>query len=62
MGRELINTRVELDRETDTDLRKIAKAEMRTSKRGMAAVLLTRVTRAWRDNPDSLRALKLVQD
>ena len=61
MARDVVSTRIELDRETDMEIRKIARSEHRTSKRSMAAVILTRVARAWRDDPDSLKRLNLVQ-
>lgn len=37
-------------------------AEQRTSKREMAAVLLTRVARLWKERPDVLRQAGLIRD
>jgi len=61
MARDVINTRVELDRETDSCIRKMSSAEMRNSKKEMATVILTRVARLFRDNPDSLKQLRILQ-
>ena len=59
MARDMINTRVELDRETDSDVRKIAKSERR-SKREWLAILTNRVVRHHKRNPDRLRELGLI--
>jgi hypothetical protein len=51
---------VDLDRETDAEVKKLAQLERR-SKRNFHAVLLWRLVREWRKNPDRLRDLKLIQ-
>jgi predicted ATPase with chaperone activity len=58
MGRDLINIRVELDRESDSDLHRWAKEEER-SKRLHAKVILRRILQVRRQNPDLLRQLGL---
>jgi hypothetical protein len=62
MLRDLVSTRIELDRQSDTDIRKIMRAEQRKSKREMAAVLLTRVARIWAERPEALREAGVILD
>jgi hypothetical protein len=59
MASDLINMRVELERDLDTELRKIARTEER-SKRHMARLLLKRVVRVWREEPEKLRQLQII--
>ena len=61
MGRELINTRIELDREIDMEVRKIAHMEVR-SKRQMIALFAIRICRLERERPAELRQLGLIKD
>jgi hypothetical protein len=61
MTREVINTRVELDREVDTEVRKIARKEAR-SKRQMMAMFAIRICRLERERPAELRQLGLIRD
>jgi mevalonate pyrophosphate decarboxylase len=60
MARERIRFGVDLDRKTDGDFQEIARAEQR-SKRNMHAVLIQRIVRLWKENPEQLRQLRLVQ-
>jgi hypothetical protein len=50
---------VTIDRDTDVRFSALAGLERRT-KRNMHEVLLRRIVRLWKDNPDVLEQLKLV--
>ncbi len=60
MERERVRFGVDVDRETDAEIKKLARRENR-SKRNFHAVLLSRIVRTWRENPAALQSLKLVQ-
>lgn len=60
MARERVRFGVDLDRETDATIRKIAESEER-SKRNMHAVLMRRIARLWQEKPEALRQLELVR-
>lgn len=60
MVRQRVKFGVDLDRETDAEIQKLAQLEQR-SKRNFHAVLMTRVSRLWKEKPDLLRELKLIQ-
>lgn len=53
MAKSSIRFGVELDRETDTEVSNLAKVEDR-SKRNFNSVILRRVARLWKDNPELL--------
>jgi predicted transcriptional regulator len=61
MARGVINTRLELDQDMDSKLRKIAVRERR-SKKQMAELLIERVIGVDERNPDALRDLQIVRD
>jgi hypothetical protein len=61
MTREQVIFGVALDRETDSTIKKLAAMERR-SKRNFHAVLMGRVARMWRENPEDLRKLRLIRD
>jgi hypothetical protein len=61
MIRERVRFGVDLDRETDAEIRKLAVMEER-SKRNFHSVLLARVVRVWKATPEKLRELKLIQE
>lgn len=61
MAQERVIFGVALDRETDSSIQKLAVLERR-SKRNFHAVLMGRVARIWKENPDELRRLKLIRD
>jgi hypothetical protein len=60
MTHDRISTRVELDREVDLEVRKLARDQTR-SKRQLLAVVTKGVVRVWRENPDALKALRIIQ-
>lgn len=60
MARERVKFGVDLDRETDAEIKKLAQFERR-SKRNFHAVLMTRVSRMWKETPERLLELKLIQ-
>jgi hypothetical protein len=60
MRRDLVSTRIELDRQSDVDLRLIGRLEER-SKRQMGRVLLRRVVHLWKTNPSALTTLQLIR-
>lgn len=60
MANERIKFGVDLDRKTDGDFKEIAEVENR-SKRNMHAVLIRRVTKAWKENPKRLEEIGLIQ-
>lgn len=60
MAKGLIRFGVELDRETDTEVKKLADVEDR-SKRNFNSVVLRRIARLWRENPDLLIEHRIVQ-
>lgn len=59
MGKELINIRIEIDRRNDADLARWAKEEER-SKRLQAGRIVRKVVELWKDSPDVLRQLGLI--
>jgi len=61
MTRDRIRFGVELDRESDAAIQKLASVERR-SKRNFHSVLMHRIARLWKEQPDELRRLKLVRD
>jgi hypothetical protein len=61
MTREQVIFGVALDRKTDSAIKELAATERR-SKRNFHAVLMGRVARLWREQPDELRRLKLIRD
>lgn len=58
--RERVRFGIDLDREIDSEIKKLARLEQR-SKRNMHAVLLTRLIRLWKETPDRLKELGLIQ-
>lgn len=60
MGKEVVSTRVELDQQTDLLVKKMMRHELRTSKREMAAVLLTRLGRLFDEKPETIFELGIV--
>lgn len=60
MARERVRFGVDLDRETDAAIQKLATLEQR-SKRNFHAVVMARLVRVWKENPDRVRELKLIQ-
>lgn len=60
MARERVKFGVDLDRETDVEIKKLADQEHR-SKRNFHSVLMSRVVRLWKENPERLRELRLIQ-
>lgn len=58
---ERVRFGVELDRETDAGMRKLAENESR-SKRNFHATLCKRLIRIWKDSPDTLRQLGLIRE
>lgn len=61
MARERVRFGIDLDRETDAEVKKLATLE-RTSKRDFHRRLCRRVVRLWKEQPDQLRTLKLVRE
>ncbi len=61
MPRERVIFGVELDRETDAAIQKLAAMERR-SKRNFHSVLMGRVARLWKESPEELRKLHLIRD
>ncbi len=60
MTRERVRFGVDLDRETDAEIRKLAVLEQR-SKRNMNAVLMMRIIRLWKAEPQKAREFGLVK-
>lgn len=61
MARGLVQTRIELEQQTDAGMREIMACERRKSKRDMMKVLLERVDRLWRKSPQESLRLGLVK-
>jgi hypothetical protein len=61
MARERVRFGVDVDRELDAEIKKLAQRERR-SKRNFHACVLSRIVRLWKENPDQLLALKLIQE
>ncbi len=61
MKNERVIFGVDLDRETDSAIQKLAAMERR-SKRNFHSVLMGRVARLWKERPEELRKLQLIRD
>jgi hypothetical protein len=60
MVRGTVRFGVEVERELDVEFQKLAEAERR-SKRNMHQVVLRRLVRLWKEKPDEMRRLQLIQ-
>lgn len=61
MSPQVVRFGVEVARETDIAVEKLAEVEGRPSKRNMHAVLLNRFVRLWKEHPDKAIELGLVK-
>lgn len=61
MTREQVIFGVALDRETDSAIKNLASIERR-SKRNFHSVLMGRIARIWREQPNELRKLRIIRD